>query len=106
MLDIGLPELLVIALVGLVAIGPERLPLAMKGMGLFIGRLQRKFSTLKSEIEEEIGVDDIRRQLHNEGILEETKHFSEVLEDPALSGTKNNLGSPNRKETPIKPDNV
>ncbi len=95
-----------IALVGLVAIGPERLPQAMKGMGLFVGRLQRKFSHLKDEIEEEIGVDDIRRQLHNEEILEETKHFAEVLKDPALSGTNNKLNSSSSKETPTQPDDA
>ena len=59
-----------------------------------------------NEIEEEIGVDDIRRQLHNEEILEETKHFAEVLKDPALSGTNNKLNSSSSKETPTQPDDA
>tara|TARA_A100001037_G_scaffold277846_1_gene278272 strand:+ start:2597 stop:2917 length:321 start_codon:yes stop_codon:yes gene_type:complete len=84
MLDIGLLELLVIALVGLVMIGPDRLPEVLRGVGLFIGRLQRKFVSLKNDIEEEIGMDDIRRQLHNEKILDESKGIATFMEEPEL----------------------
>ena len=70
MFDIGFSELLLIALVALVVLGPERLPGAVRTASLWIGRLKRSFSAIKAEVEREIGADEIRRQLHNEQILE------------------------------------
>lgn len=70
MFDIGFTELLLIALVALVVLGPERLPGAVRTTSLWIGRLKRSFSAIKAEVEREIGADEIRRQLHNEQILE------------------------------------
>ena len=75
MFEIGFPELVLIAIVGLLVIGPERLPEALRTAGLWLGRLRRSFVSVKTEIEKEIGMDDIRRQLHNEAVLEELKHI-------------------------------
>jgi sec-independent protein translocase protein TatB len=69
MFDVGFTELLLVALVALVVLGPERLPGAARTAGLWIGRLKRSFAAIKSEVEREIGADEIRRQLHNENIL-------------------------------------
>lgn len=69
MFDVGFSELLLVALVALVVLGPERLPGAARTAGLWIGRLKRSFAAIKSEVEREIGADEIRRQLHNENIL-------------------------------------
>ena len=70
MFDVGFSELLLVALVALVVLGPERLPGAARTAGLWIGRLKRSFAAIKSEVEREIGADEIRLQLHNEQILE------------------------------------
>ncbi|NOX51769.1 MAG: twin-arginine translocase subunit TatB [Gammaproteobacteria bacterium] len=75
MFDIGGFELMLIAIVGLLVIGPKRLPETLRTMGLWMGRIRRSFSTVKSEIEKEIGMDEIRRQLHNEAVMEEMKHI-------------------------------
>jgi len=64
--DIGFFELLIIAIVGLVVIGPERLPEAARAVGLWIGRLKRSLRETRTELEKQLGADDIRRQLHNE----------------------------------------
>lgn len=69
MFDVGFSELLLVALVALLVLGPERLPGAARTAGLWIGRLKRSFAAIKSEVEREIGADEIRRQLHNENIL-------------------------------------
>lgn len=69
MFDIGFSELLLVALVALLVLGPERLPGAARTAGLWIGRLRRSFAAIRSEVEREIGADEIRRQLHNENIL-------------------------------------
>ncbi|WP_349616395.1 Sec-independent protein translocase protein TatB [Azotobacter salinestris] len=70
MFDIGFSELLLVGLIALLVLGPERLPVAARMAGLWIGRLKRSFNALKTEVEREIGADEIRRQLHNERILE------------------------------------
>jgi len=73
MFDIGFPELLIVSIVALLVLGPERLPEALRTMGLWLGRMRRSFSAVKVEIEREIGMDEVRRQLHNEAILEEMR---------------------------------
>ena len=69
MFGISFSELLLVGLVALVVLGPERLPGAARTAGLWIGRLKRSFNAIKQEVEREIGADEIRRQLHNEHIL-------------------------------------
>lgn len=70
MFDIGFSELLLVGIVALAVLGPDRLPGAVRTAGLWIGRIKRSFSAIKAEVEREIGADEIRRQLHNEQILE------------------------------------
>lgn len=69
MFGISFGELLLVGLVALLVLGPERLPGAARTAGLWIGRLKRSFNAIKQEVEREIGADEIRRQLHNEHIL-------------------------------------
>lgn len=69
MFDIGFSELIVCAIVALLVIGPERMPEAVRTVGLWIGRFKRGLRETRSEIERQMGVDDIRRQLHNEEIM-------------------------------------
>ena len=69
MFGISFSELLLVGLVALLVLGPERLPGAARTAGLWIGRLKRSFNAIKQEVEREIGADEIRRQLHNEHIL-------------------------------------
>lgn len=79
MFDIGGIELMVIAVVALLVIGPERLPEALRTLGLWFGRLRRTVTNLTSEIEKEIGMDDVRRQLHNEAVMEEMKRIEDEV---------------------------
>jgi sec-independent protein translocase protein TatB len=61
MFDIGFSELLVIGVVALIVIGPERLPKVARTAGHLYGRLQRYVSTVKSDISREIQLDEIKR---------------------------------------------
>ena len=70
MFDPSFFELIVICVVALVVLGPDKLPGAIKTLGLWIGRLRRSFNNIRREIEQEIGADEIRRQLRNEAIME------------------------------------
>jgi sec-independent protein translocase protein TatB len=69
MFDISFIELLVVFVVALLVLGPEKLPGAVRTGALWIGRAKRSFGKVKAEIEQQINADDIRRQLHNESIM-------------------------------------
>ena len=61
MFDVGLSELMVIAVVALVVIGPERLPKVARTAGLLLGRLQRYVSDVKADINREIQLDELKK---------------------------------------------
>jgi len=61
MFDIGFSELLVIALVALIVIGPERLPRVARTVGHLLGRLQRYVSDVKADINREIEIEELRK---------------------------------------------
>ncbi len=79
MFGISFSELLLVGLVALLVLGPERLPGAARTAGLWISRLKRSFNTIKQEVEREIGADEIRRQLHNEHILSMEREAQKLL---------------------------
>jgi sec-independent protein translocase protein TatB len=61
MFDIGFSELLVIGLVALIVIGPEKLPRMARTVGHLAGRLQRYVSDVKSDISREIELEDLKK---------------------------------------------
>jgi sec-independent protein translocase protein TatB len=61
MFDIGFTELLVIGVVALIVIGPEKLPRMARTVGHLAGRLQRYVSDVKADINREIELDELRK---------------------------------------------
>jgi sec-independent protein translocase protein TatB len=61
MFDIGFSELLVIGIVALIVIGPEKLPRMARTVGILAGRLQRYVSDVKADINREIELEDLRK---------------------------------------------
>jgi sec-independent protein translocase protein TatB len=61
MFDIGFSELLVIGIVALVVIGPERLPKVARTAGHLLGRLQRYVAGVKADIAREMELDELRK---------------------------------------------
>ena len=85
MFDIGFMELLLIGIVALLVLGPDKLPGAIRTGALWFGRAKRSFNSVKAEIEQQINADEIRRQLHNESILGDIekakKNANKLIED-------------------------
>jgi sec-independent protein translocase protein TatB len=98
MFDIGFTELLLVGIVALVVLGPDRLPGAVRTAGLWIGRIKRSFSAIKAEVEREIGADEIRRQLHNEQILELEREMNAMKQ--SLSAPLSTITEPSPAATP------
>ena len=61
MFDIGFSELLLIAVVALIVIGPERLPKVARTLGHLFGRMQRYVNDVKADISREIELDELRK---------------------------------------------
>lgn len=63
MFDVGFSELLVIAVVALLVLGPERLPTAARTVGALLRKARQSFDSVKSEVERELHDDELKRTL-------------------------------------------
>jgi len=79
MFDIGFPELLIVSIVALLVIGPDKLPETVRSIALWVGRIRRSLANIKMELENEIGADEIRRQLRNEAIMDKLNETKDQL---------------------------
>jgi sec-independent protein translocase protein TatB len=61
MFDIAFSEIVVIAVVALIVIGPERLPKTARTLGVLFGRLQRYVNDVKADISREMELDELRK---------------------------------------------
>ena len=71
MFDIGFAELLLIGVVGLLVVGPEQLPGAVRSVLAWVNRFRRSFDQIRTEV---------RRELHNDEVLQKLKAESQQLE--------------------------
>jgi len=78
MFDVGLLELLLVGIVALLVVGPERLPKLARTAGMWLGRGRRFISSVKDDIDRELKADELR------SILEKQKQnnpLHEIVED-------------------------
>ena len=61
MFDIGFSELLVIGIVALIVIGPERLPKVARTLGHLFGRMQRYVNDVKADISREMELEELKK---------------------------------------------
>ena len=73
MFDIGLLELFLVLVIGLVVLGPERLPEVIKSVTRSIEWIKRTVTSTKEEISKNIGLDEIYQDLRNEEILKKSE---------------------------------
>lgn len=100
MFDIGFSEIVLIAVVALVVIGPERLPKVARTAGLLFGRFQRYVGSVRGDVERELQLEEFKRaaQSANEGFqdaIQATRDTLVIVEEsvnvvthhPAISDT-------------------
>jgi sec-independent protein translocase protein TatB len=61
MFDVGFTELMLLAIIGMVVIGPERLPGVARTVGRGVGQAKRAMHKFQRKLEDEVGLDDIDR---------------------------------------------
>jgi len=83
MFDFSFGELLLVALVALVVLGPERLPKAARFIGLWVRRARAQWYSVKSELEHELASDELRRSLDDgrEAMREAEDHLRDLRSD-------------------------
>lgn len=86
MFDIGFSELLLVLVIGLLVLGPERLPKAARTLGYWMGRARSTFNNLRNELEREALNQDMRQQLEKE--MREMGLDKDGLSKPENSGTE------------------
>ncbi len=63
MFDLGFSELLIIAVVALIVLGPERLPRATRFAGLWVRRARNQWASVKDELERDLASEDLKRTM-------------------------------------------
>ena len=97
MFDIGFFELVIIGVVAVLVIGPERLPKVARTVGMWLGRGRRFVASVKSDIEREIAADELKKTLAKQAesqglydIIEETKESIQSLTAESPVKTEDN----------------
>lgn len=118
MFDIGFSEITIILLIGLLVIGPERLPEVARKVGLAIGKAKRFVQSVRSDIENELRTDELEKMLKEQkqqiqdlkgafdskssDIVEEVKQVGESLKvDAESEGPFSTLTAPKSSPKPV-----
>ncbi|MBB3230039.1 Sec-independent protein translocase protein TatB [Halomonas stenophila] len=94
MFDIGFLELLIIGVVGLLVLGPERLPKAARTLGLWIGRIKRTVSGMQREISAQLEAEELRQKLDeqqkklDEGVNRVKRDVEGLADTPSRDAAK------------------
>ena len=75
MFQVGFLEIAIILILGLIIIGPKRLPYLIKTILKFYKKVQKQISNLKNDLEEDIGTEEIKKDVFNEMRMEELDLF-------------------------------
>lgn len=94
MFDIGFTELVLVAVIGLLILGPERMPVAVRTIGLWVGKIKRIVSGVQKEIQDELRIDEIRNKADAnrkaiEGRMAELSAETNIMEAPVVAAQEN-----------------
>jgi sec-independent protein translocase protein TatB len=90
MFDIGFAELIIIGVVGLLVIGPERLPGTIRTASLWLNRIKRGFNDIKQEVQQELHNDSVMQELRKTGeqLKQQTEGIGQDIQDATESLSK------------------
>ena len=75
MFDVSFWEMILIAVVALLVIGPERLPEVARKTGMWVGRMRRFVTNVKADIDRELRQEELRKALERNAGLDEIKQI-------------------------------
>jgi sec-independent protein translocase protein TatB len=93
MFDIGFWEVIFIAVITLLVVGPERLPRVARTAGLWAGKIRGFVVSVKADIDKELAADELKRTLQNQAAVPEIEELideatGDLLSDNLSSGSK------------------
>lgn len=103
MFDVGFSEIVLIVVVCLIVIGPKRLPETVRFLGFWLGRIRRSLTNARADMEREFGLDEIRRDLHNQELLQRLEDERKQVERAFNKTNKTNQGLPAAGPQPSSP---
>ncbi|QIL19512.1 twin-arginine translocase subunit TatB [Thermomonas sp. HDW16] len=104
MFDFSFGEMLVVALVALVVLGPERLPKAARFTGLWVRKARAHWYSVKSELESELASEELKRSLQDgkQAMQETERQLHDLATDTRRSVEA--VAKPERtSESPVEP---
>jgi sec-independent protein translocase protein TatB len=101
MFDIGFWELMLIALVALIVVGPERLPKLVRVTGLWIGRANASVQSIRNEISRELRAEELKQALNK---TVDTSDINKIMDVGAKSESKSEAESEADTATSAKKD--
>lgn len=100
MFDIGFAELVLIGVVGLLVIGPERLPETIRTASLWLNRIKRGFNDIKQEVQQELHNDAVMQDLRKTGeqLKQQTDAIGRDIKDTTAELTRSAVDEPTASE--------
>jgi sec-independent protein translocase protein TatB len=107
MFDIGFAELIVIGVVGLLVIGPERLPGTIRTASMWLNRIRRGFNEIKQEVQQELHNDSVMQELRETGqrLKQDTEIIGQDLQQTAstiMPPTVDDAPSTDQQQSPTE----
>lgn len=85
MFDIGFAELVLLGILGLIVLGPQKLPHTIRMIAAYIGHIKRSMNELKHELEQEVDAEAMRQRIHQEveqsGLQQIKEDIENTIED-------------------------
>ncbi len=109
MFDMGFLELMLIGVVGLLVLGPERLPKAARTLGLWIGKIKRTVSGMQREISAQLEAEELRQKLNeqqkklDEGVQQVKRGVESIAEDDSGKRPSTSAGDEAGEAPPAAP---
>lgn len=98
MFDVGFSELVLVAVVALVVIGPKDLPKVARIAGLWMGRARRTLASVKGEIDREFKAQELKELLAKQSL---NTPLETILEEPRAAARSTSAKSPPVSATPV-----
>ena len=93
MFDFGFWEIAIIGIITLIVVGPEKMPAIARKVGLYFGKLNRFFNKVKSDINEELRMDEIKDEMSMDEEKIIVSEVTEVIQSSADSLKEENIFS-------------
>lgn len=98
MFDVGFWELVIIMIVALLVVGPERLPRLARTVGLWVGKAQSFVRTVKADIDRELATEELRRTLAKQAQIPE---LQELVDEVKTGKPTQQVAAPAQEPEPL-----